>query len=56
MCVWIAQLKLAILALVYVQVGVTITHIVDLLNDCAFSLQKLEVMQIIHYNSHNHRC
>lgn len=52
MCAWTAQLKLAILALVYVPMGPTVAHVADPLNDRAFSFQKLEVMRTIRRNSH----
>lgn len=50
---WTAQFELAIFALVYVPVGATMAHVADPLYDCAFSLQKLEVMRTIHWNSHD---
>jgi hypothetical protein len=50
---WTAQLELAVLALVYVPVGATVTHIADPLYDRAFSLQELEVMSTIRWKSHD---
>jgi hypothetical protein len=47
-----AQLELAVLALVYVPVGATVTHVADPLYDRAFSLQELEVMRTVCWKSH----